>query len=364
MLIGLAVLAAVAVTSTACSSAPQAVETSTPTSSTVPPTPSTTSTGPSASPSRTPTPVTSKPKPTKTVKPALKPTPTDPLTGGKLSTNPVVAVKIDNTSAGRPQYGVSQADVVYIEQVEGGLTRMMAVFHTHLPTEVGPVRSVRTTDVELLSAYGEPILTFSGGADGPLNLLAASSVVDASAADGYWRSAAAWAPYDLHADLTRVVASVSGAGKARNVGFTFAAAYEPLSKAPKATSIDVTMEAGYTGFRYDAASGRYLVLNSGGSATDANGTAFTTANVLVQNVIDEPDGNYDSIGSPSFLTHTVGNGTFTLYRDGRVIRGTWSRAAAADPTRYVDKATGKPVGFKPGNTWVLLAPQTAQVSTG
>ena len=79
-----------------------------------------------------------------------KPTPGNPLTGGKVTANPVVAVKIDNTSAGRPQYGISQADVVYIEQVEGGLTRMMAVFHTHLPTEVGPVRSVRTTDVELL----------------------------------------------------------------------------------------------------------------------------------------------------------------------------------------------------------------------
>jgi hypothetical protein len=195
-------------------------------------------------------------------------------------------------------------------------------------------------------------------------VLAASPVIDASAADGYWRSSAAYAPYDLHADLTKVVASVSGAGPAQNIGFTFVPSYKPLSKAPKATAIDVTMQAGYTGFRYVSAKGNYSVLNADGTAVDATGGAVTAANVLVQNVIDEPDGNYDSVGSPSFLTHTVGTGTFTLYRDGRAITGTWSRKTAEDPTTFIDKATGKPVGFKPGNTWVTLAPQTSQITVG
>jgi hypothetical protein len=289
----------------------------------------------------------------------------DPLTGGKLSANPVVAVKIDNTSAGRPQYGVSKADVVYIEQVEGGLTRMMAIFHTRLPTEVGPVRSVRTTDVDVLQAYGKPVLVFSGGAGGPLGKLASSPVVDASGADGYWRSDAAYEPYNLHADLTRVVASVGGsAGKARKVGFTFAATDKRLAAAPRATDIRVTMQAGYTGFSYDPTHGRYLVSNSGGAATDETGTQFTAANVLVQNVYDEPDGNYDSIGSPSFYTHTIGHGTFTLYRDGKAISGVWYRDDAAGATRYTDPKTHTMVSFKPGNTWVLLAPQTSQVTTG
>jgi hypothetical protein len=366
VLSGIAGVAAIAIALTGCSSAPQAAQTpvtSSPAFSSAPSTPSSTPTPTPPSTPRT-TPKTTAPKTTpKATKPA-KPGAINPLTGGAASNNPVVAVKIDNTAGGRPQYGISQADVVYIEQVEGGLTRMMAVFHSHLPTEVGAVRSVRTTDVELLRAYGTPILVFSGGAGGPLAVLAASPVIDASAANGYWRSDAAYAPYDLHADLTKIVASVSGAGPAQSIGFTFAASYKPLAKAPKATSIDVTMQAGYTGFRYDSAKGNYGVLNAGGTAVDATGGNLTASNVLVQNVIDEPDGNYDSIGSPSFLSHTVGAGTFTLFRDGRAIAGTWSRETADDPTTFIDKATGKPVGFKPGNTWVTLAPQTSQVTVG
>ncbi len=372
MLTGLAGLAAITIALTGCSSTPQAAETpvtsssafsSAPPSSTASSTPTPTPT-PSTTPRTTPKPSTAKTTPKATPKPTPKPAARNPLTGGKVSNNPVVAVKIDNTSAGRPQYGISQADVVYIEQVEGGLTRMMAVFHTHLPTEVGPVRSVRTTDVELLRAYGKPILVFSGGAGGPLAVLAASPVIDASAANGYWRSDAAYSPYNLHADLTKVVASVSGAGKAQSIGFTFAPSDKSLAKAPKATSIDVTMQVGYTGFRYVSAKGNYSVLNSDGTAVDATGGTLTAANVLVQNVIDEPDGNYDSIGSPSFLTHTVGHGTFTLYRDGRAISGKWYRDSADQATRYIDPATHKPVSFKPGNTWVMLAPQNAVVTAG
>jgi hypothetical protein len=81
----------------------------------------------------------------------------------------------------------------------------------------------------------------------------------------------------------------------------------------------------------------------------------------VQNVIDAPDGTVDSIGSPSYLSQTVGTGKFTLYRDGKAITGTWLRASPVRATRYFDPK-GKEVSFKPGKTWVMLAPQTSQVS--
>ena len=100
----------------------------------------------------------------------------------------MIGVKIDNTAAGFPQYGVSAADIVYVEQVEGGLTRLLAVFHTNLPTEVGAVRSVRTTDAELLPMFGTPALVFSGGAGGPLAALASTPIVERRRAVGFWRS--------------------------------------------------------------------------------------------------------------------------------------------------------------------------------
>lgn len=70
-----------------------------------------------------------------------------PLTGSEIAegsvTGPSVAVKIDNTSSGRPQVGIAAADLVFEELVEGGVTRYLAVFHTAIPEEVGPVRSGR-----------------------------------------------------------------------------------------------------------------------------------------------------------------------------------------------------------------------------
>jgi len=306
-----------------------------------------------------------KPKPKPAPKPKPKPPATDPLTGGKPSKNPVVAVKIDNTAGGRPQYGVAKADLVYIEQVEGGLTRMIAVFHTNLPTEVGPVRSVRSTDVELLPKYGSPILAFSGGAGGPLAMLAASSVVDGSAAGAaYWRSSAAYAPYNLHVDVAKVAATLGGAAP-KDIGLRFGPAGQDrrLAKAPLVNQIDVVMQAGHTAFIYDKATARYQVAAGGGTAYDASGEALTTENVLVQNVVDEPDGTVDSVGSPSLLSHTVGTGTFTLYRNGRAVTGTWTRPSVGKPTAYLDKA-GKPVTFRPGSTWVMLAPQTSSISQG
>jgi len=53
----------------------------------------------------------------------------------------ILVVKIDDTRAAHPQIGLEYADVVYVEQVEGGLTRLAAVYSSQLPPLIGPVRS-------------------------------------------------------------------------------------------------------------------------------------------------------------------------------------------------------------------------------
>src|SRR5689334_24430520 len=100
------------------------------------------------------TPTTSAPAPPQSSAAPPAPLPkVNPLTGGKASRNPVIAVKIEDTALGRPQVGTNKADIVYVEQVEGGLTRLMAIFNTTLPN-VEPVRSVRPSDPELALQYG------------------------------------------------------------------------------------------------------------------------------------------------------------------------------------------------------------------
>ena len=312
---------------------------------------------PSPSPSPTPPPAPAPaPQPPP---PPPPPPPTDPLTGGAVVAGPAIAAKIDNTSAGLPQYGVSEADVVYVEQVEGGLTRLMAVYHTALPTDVGNVRSVRTTDAELLPTFGVPALAFSGGGGIPLAALAATPVVafsEESGSPGFFRSDAGSAPYNLHANLQTIAANASGLSQPNSPGFVFAATDPRIEAGPSATSLSVQFQAARIGFSF--ADGRYRLVRNGDPQSDASGAPIVTDDVVFQNVDFQPDGERDSVGSPSFISHTVGSGSFTLYRDGHAISGNWNRSAADQPTQYLDGA-GQPVPFKPGKTWVALVPPVA-----
>lgn len=314
---------------------------------------------PAASPTSTPATTTAA---VSTPETTTKPGPVvDPLTGGPVSKNPVIAVKIDNTYFDVAQFGVSDADVVFVEQVEGGLTRIIAVFHSTLPTEVGPVRSVRSTDAQLLPAFGKPGLVFSGGAGGPLADLAKTAIVDTSAlGDAYFRSDAATGTYNLHADLTKIAAQVKGLGPVRSIGFDFVARSAEVDKGRAIAGIHVTMEEGQTDFAYSA--GRFVRMREGAAVSDYQGKLEAADNVMVLHVKDTPDGTVDTNGQPSYLTQTVGSGSLNLFRDGHQVNGTWKRAAAGDPFVFLG-TDGKPLPFKPGKTWIMLAPQTAVVAT-
>ena len=320
--------------------------------------PASSSPTPSARPTPSPSPA---PTPTPTPTPTPEPPPAvDALTGGPLNQGPVIAAKIDNTSAGLPQYGIADADITYIEQVEGGLTRLMPVFHTVLPTDVGPVRSVRTTDAELLPAFGVPALVFSGGGGIPLAAIANTPVIQVAeeqGAGGFSRVGGN-APYNLHSDLTQVAANTTGLTPARSIGMVFAATDPRVDAAAGAAGVRVRFQAARAGF--DWTGSNYQVNREGSPLHDANGTSVVADNVLIQHVDFEPDGEVDSVGSPSYISHTVGSGSFELYRDGKVLTGNWSRPTADQPFQFLD-AGGQPVPFKPGKTWVALVPGSASV---
>lgn len=317
--------------------------------------PASTSPSPSAPEPGPSAPASPAPEAAPATEPVAEAAPVDPLTGGTPSSDPVVAVKIENTAGGWPQYGTGQADVVYVEQVEGGLTRLLALFHSQLPEEVGAVRSLRTTDTELLPAYGSPALLFSGGAGGPLAALADTPVIDASQLGVTWRSGAARAPYNLHGNLRQVADAVGDRAAVRDAGFTFAANDPRLDAAPAAASVAVQFQAARAEFSWNGSA--WSVLHAGAPAADAQGAPITADNVVVLSVRAEPDGVVDSVGSPSYLSHTVGDGEMTLFRNGRALPGHWWRGSAGQPFAYED-ATGAALPFAPGRTWIVLATQT------
>jgi hypothetical protein len=290
-------------------------------------------------------------------KAAVKPAATvNPLTGiGPVPTGPVIAVKIDDTANGRPQRGVDQADVVYVETAEGGLTRTVQVFASKKPI-VEAVRSVRDSDPELLSQYGHIALVASGGGGDSLTTLHSSiitGVID-NDGDGFSRDGNRGAPYNLEDNLAVLSGDLHTAG-VQNIGFHFAASDPRVNAAPVGTSISQVVGSTPITFVWNAAKGIYVRTLDGTSLTAADGAPVGAANVIIQFCQVSTDTNdVDVNGNPSQYTHSVGTGKAVLYRNGRMLVGTWSRPTPTSPTTFVD-STGKVLDQSPGSTYVLLA---------
>jgi hypothetical protein len=128
------------------------------------------------------------------------------------SLGPVLAVKIDNIMNARPQTGLGQADIVYVLPVEGGLSRFCAVFSAHFPPVVGPVRSARDDDLQLLRQFGRPAFAYSGAQPQLLPVVERARIVDlyAGRVGGYHRDSRRIAPYNLYARTSQLRAEARG----------------------------------------------------------------------------------------------------------------------------------------------------------
>lgn len=281
---------------------------------------------------------------------------TNPLTGlSPAPGGPVVAVKVDDTLAGRPSLGLEKADVIYIEEVEGGLSRMVAVFASAKP-KVRAVRSIRQSDPELLGQYGKIIVVASGGGHKALGILDRSplhSVINDRAQVGFNRDPSRPAPYNVVSDLAKVSAAIKGDG-VRNVGFTWAARDPRLSAAKSAARVSTRVGATRVGFVWDPKLARYVRTIDGRRLRTGGGALVAKPNVLVQYcqiVADRTD--RDTNGNPTMFTKSVGKGQVVLFRGAKRIAGTWSRPSIGAPTTFAD-AAGKRLLFAPGGTFVAL----------
>ncbi len=320
----------------------------------------------SASPTPTPRPSatpTRRPKP----KPKPKPVrPTNPFTGmGAPPAGAVIAVKIDDTFNGRPQRGVDQADVVYVEQAEAGLTRLLAVFASKRPV-VEPVRSVRASDPELLTQYGPIVISASGGAGDSLQAVSHSIIHGVyEGGPGFARDFGRSVPYNLMLNTAVLAAAFRTAGKAKSIGFTWSATVPSRATTRSGRTFRTTIggaNSALVGFDYDAASKRYVRVIDGARQTAADGAAISTPNVIIQycNVTVNP-ADVDVVGNVTKYTHSVGRGPVAVFRDGREIVGTWSRPTTASGTALRTRQ-GTPISLKPGGTWILLVAKGTPLS--
>jgi hypothetical protein len=290
------------------------------------------------------------------------PTPThtgpllDPFTGEPVkSLAPVLAVKIDNIVYARPQTGLQSADLIYVIPVEGGLTRFMAVYSSHIPPVVGPVRSARQSDLDILAQFGRPAFAWSGATPHLVPFIERAPVVDLYALQvgGYFRSQNRIAPYNLFADTKQLLAEAHGASKARDIGFRFG----PLQAGGKGTaSYSVSYPSASYTFRWSARDKRWLTWIDGSPAIATEGGQLGGRTVIVQ-YTQISTSRFEEYGGRPPYAKSTGSGRAVVLRDGKEYTVRWSRPSLYGGTTYT-LPNGQRMLFAPGQTWVVLAPDS------
>ena len=276
-----------------------------------------------------------------------------PFTGEPVTApGTVLAVKIDNIAAARPPTGLTSADIVYILPVEGGLSRILAVYSSRFPPVIGPVRSAREGDLELLAQFGRPAFAYSGATPRLLAFVARSRIADlfSGRADGYFRDPRRVAPHNLYARTRQLLAQAPGASTARDIGFRFGAA---PADGRAASSFSVSYAAAAFTFSWPATGGRWLVSMDGRAARAAEGGQLSAPTVVIQYTTVRTSRFLEAGSRPPYAQST-GSGTAIVLRDGRAYDARWSRPGPNAGTTFTTPS-GQPMTFARGPVWVVLA---------
>lgn len=309
---------------------------------------------PQALPSAVPTPT---PSATASPTPSPKPGLVSPFTGLPVDRlRPVIAVKVDNAVLARPQRGLDDADIVYEEVVEGRTTRFVAIYSSREAKDIGPVRSVRESDLPLLAMFGRVAFSFSGGNKGVYASVRKANVIDASFNSNKGAYTIAGRRRDAYNYVTssqRLLAVAPKADVAKDIGFRFGPL--PARGPARGGSVDLVWSRyARTGWKWDAAKKTYLRYMDGRPAMLTNGSQQQAPTVIVQYVPVRNSRYSDVSGAVSPYTVTTGKGTAVVLRDGRSITGTWARTGLG-ATRFLDKS-GKDIPLHTGPVWVMLVP--------
>jgi hypothetical protein len=273
---------------------------------------------------------------------------------------PALLVKVSNSPEARPQTGLEMADLVFEEVTEGGVTRFLAAYHSRLPEVVGPVRSARPVDVQLISGFGYPGFAYSGAREEVRSMLArAPSVTLTENGRGFFRDRGTFAshpvaPHNLFLRADEALGEVADAG-ARPLGdLGWAFDEQPptsTTDAATGTTIDIPMSDSYTtSWAFDEEEGTYRRRQNGTDTEVTGGGRIAAANVVVLDVRHY----LGASGYPE--TDVVGSGAGLVLRDGTRHAVTWSKHDDTAPL-LLHHAGDDPAAFplKPGATWIHLA---------
>jgi hypothetical protein len=295
-----------------------------------------------------------------TQEPTEQPSPW-PLTGlpgyPEGSQAQVVVVKVDDSAAGRPQVGLAVADLVVQQMVEGGATRLAAMYLSSYPTEVEPVRSMRRTDIGIVGPTGGTLVASGGEAATIAAIEAAGIPVATEGAPGFSRDPARRAPYNLVVDVAALAATLPD-GPPPGPYLSFGPVPADAVGEP-ASAVELAWRIGGSAFEWDPGTQQWRRVEPAGEDL-----SFTSVIALTLDV--EFLGGNDASGTPIPTMVTEGTGTGLIATGGRAYDITWTKAGPDDPWQFTHLPEGasEPQAFTvpPGRTWLALVPPEGDVA--
>ena len=278
-----------------------------------------------------------------------------PLTGERVGdsesssqTHPVLVLKMDNTASSAPQVGLGSADLVVEELVEGGMTRLAAFYHSSLPGKAGPVRSMRASDIGIVSPVEGDMVTSGAAAVTISRINDAGLDFHSEGAQGIYRDNGRSAPYNVFADLDEVAASTKQKA-ARPADYLPWGEAGDLPNGQPARSISASFGGHVTNWTFR--NGGYINANS----YAAEGDQFPAETVLALKVEVGDAGYRDPAGNFVPETKFVGKGEAMVFHDGRLVRATWSKDSLKAPLDLKTKSGD--LAVPAGRVWIELIPR-------
>ena len=288
--------------------------------------------------------------------------------GGRVPPRAALAVKVENLPQARPQYGLNQADIVFEEPVEGGITRFIAVFQCHTSARIEPVRSARLVDAQILEPMGRILFAYSGAIQPVINEVdAKTSLLDDvggyQAPNAFWRDPDRYEPHNLETSTAVLYAAAASLHYPEKPPVAIFSYGRPSPGGTPASVVNIHDPLDVTTWTWHRDTGVYYRSYSDtGPATLGDGGQITASNVIVMLVHEYPTKYTEDItGAHENELTLKGSGPAWVFRDGAQFYGRWERPLLDHPTVFVE-TDGTRIKLTPGNTWEELVPDGLSIS--
>jgi Protein of unknown function (DUF3048). len=286
-----------------------------------------------------------------------------PYTGIEISeealNNIPYMVIIENSTAARPQSGISKADIVFETIAEAGIPRLMALFHSESPKEIGPVRSARPYFLMLSKEFGLPF-AHCGASEEASNIIKKEKLMSMNEfynGKYYWRDQNRKAPHNLYTSAEKITQLISNKGYVQQPVSFLKFSKEFWDKVPNtANKVDIKLST-YSGTTYEFKNGLYYKYMDNVKTVDkSDNSDITVSNIVVQIT------SIKAIDSYGRLKITqIGEGKGYVVSGGKYMNIKWSKKDEKSPTILTDES-GNEVSLSPGKTWWHITDENIKIN--